>query len=108
MDKSKEEIARDVEETRAAAQRAFREAGEVWSGKNAVASAWRSTKGTYFRAQDKVLGAARASDDQIRSHIYSAVGIAFAVGVIAGFFAIRKRKEKTSRPNKYGNPSRPA
>ena len=109
MERSKEEVARDVEETTAEVQHALREAGEVWSGKNAVASVWRSTKGSYFRAQDKVIDAARVTDDQIRSNIYSSIGIAFAVGTIVGFFATRKPQRKTkNRQNNYGNPSRPA
>jgi len=97
MEKSKEEISRDVEKTRSEAKRALRNVGEVWSGKNAVASAWRSTKGTYFRAQDKVVDAAQATDDRIRSNIYASVGIALGVGAIIGFFATNKpaRKKRT-------------
>jgi ElaB/YqjD/DUF883 family membrane-anchored ribosome-binding protein len=94
MDKSKEEVARDVEQTRSEAKRALRNVGEVWSGKNAVASAWRSTKGTYFRAQDKVLDAAETTDDTIRSHVYASIGIALGVGAIVGFFVTNKPSKK--------------
>jgi ElaB/YqjD/DUF883 family membrane-anchored ribosome-binding protein len=94
MEKSKEEIARDVDQTRSEAKRALRNVGEVWTGKNAVASAWRSTKGSYFRAQDKVVDVAQATDDRIRSNIYASLGIALGVGAIIGFFITDKRSRK--------------
>ena len=97
MEKSKEEVSRDVEQTRAEAKEALRDVGEVWSGKNAVASAWRSTKGTYFRAQDAVVGAAQTTDQTLRSNIYSSLGIAFVVGATVGFFVTRKSTRKSVR-----------
>ncbi|MEO6184276.1 MAG: hypothetical protein ABIP71_14450 [Verrucomicrobiota bacterium] len=95
--KSKKETTRDVEQTRAEAKRAFREAGDVWSGKNAVASAWRSTKGTYLRAQDKVVESVEATDDVIRSNLYSSIGIALGVGAIIGFFCTNKPTRTSGR-----------
>ncbi len=95
--KSKEEATRAVEQTRAEARRAFREAGEVWSGKNAVASMWRSTKGTYFRAQDKMLASAQATDNLIQSKIYSSLGVALGLGVLIGFISTGKSKTRKRR-----------
>ena len=98
-DRSKEEVARDVEQTRAEAKRAVRNAGEVWSGQNAVASAWRSTKGTYFRAHDKVLDGAYAVDDTVHENIYAAIGIALGLGALVGYFATSKplRRKRKNR-----------
>ncbi len=89
-----EEAARDAEQTRSEARRALRNAGDVWSGQNAVASAWRSTKGGYFRAQDKVIETAAVADDAIRTNIYASVGIALGVGAIIGFFVTKKPRHK--------------
>jgi ElaB/YqjD/DUF883 family membrane-anchored ribosome-binding protein len=99
MEKTKEEITRDVERTRARTRAAVENANDVWTGRNAVASAWRSTKGTYFRAQDAVLDTAHSADQTVRSNIYSSVGIALGLGAILGFFltaksSSRKRKRK--------------
>lgn len=96
--KSKEEIARDVEQTRLQAKRVLKEAGEVWSGKNAVASAWRSTKGGYFRAQDKVAQTAETTDEAIRTNIYTSLGVALGVGMILGL--LTRNKSHKARRNK--------
>jgi hypothetical protein len=61
-DRSLKEVRQDVENTRADAKRALRNVGEVWSGRNAVASAWRSTKQTYWRTQDKVADTVYGAD----------------------------------------------
>lgn len=103
MSKSKEEITRDVEKTRSQAKRAVEEVEEVWSGKNAIASAWRSTKDTCFRAQDKVIETKEAIDERITGNIYSSIGIAFGVGAMAGYIVTRRAraKPKRSRKRKY-------
>lgn len=90
MANSKDEVKRDADWTREEAQRALQNVGEVWTGKNAVASAWRSTKGTLYRAQDRVLETAHATDETIRSNIYSSLGIAVGLGALIGFFVTRK------------------
>lgn len=94
MQKSKEEIAEDVEQTRADAKYALENAREVWSGRNAAAATWRSTKGAYFRAQDKIVDTAEAADETIRSNIYSSIGIALGAGALLGFFLARKSKRR--------------
>ncbi len=92
--KSKHEVARDVEVTRAEAQRALRNASEVWSGKNVVASAWRSTKGKYRRTQDRIADSAHASDEALRTHIYSSIGVAVGIGALMGFLFAGKSSRK--------------
>ncbi len=91
--KSKEEIARDVEQTRLQAKHALQNAGEVWTGKNAVASAWRSTKGSYFRAHDKVLETVENTDETIRTNLYSTLGIATGFGALLGFLKAGKSRK---------------
>ena len=95
--RSKEEVARDVEQTRAEAKRAFKNAGQVWSGENAIASAWRSTKGTYFKAHDKVVDSAYAADDLVRENVYATLGISLIVGAALGYFLTNKPQSKKNR-----------
>ena len=94
--KSKEEVLREVEATRANAKFALKDAGEVWSGRNAVAHTWRSTKDKYHRAQEQISESAHAADDTIRHNIYSTLGIAAAIGALAGFLFTGKSKRKKS------------
>lgn len=95
--KSKEEATRDVEQTRAEAKHALRNAGEVWSGENAVASVWRSTKRTYYRVQDKVLDQAYDADKAVRKNIYATLGISLAVGTVLGYFLTNKPPSRKKR-----------
>lgn len=95
--KSKEEIAQDVEETRVEAKRALRNVGDVWKGKNAIASAWRSTKGGYFRAQEMVVDAVETTDDKLRSNIYKSLGITIGIGAILGFFLTNRPRLRKRR-----------
>jgi len=93
--RSKEDIARDVELTRLAAKRAFKNAVDIWSGKNAVASAWRSTRRAYLRTQDKIADTVYAADTVVQENIYVSAGIAAGLGTILGYFL-------TSKPRKRG------
>jgi ElaB/YqjD/DUF883 family membrane-anchored ribosome-binding protein len=88
--RSKEEVAREVEQTRAEAKRATKNATEVWSGRNSVASAWRTTKDKYYDVHDKVADTAHATDEAIRDNLYAALGIALGIGAIVGYFATNK------------------
>jgi len=58
--------------------------------KAAGIAAWEKTKAGYLVAQDKVVEGARVTDRSIRTHPYQALGIAFGVGLLLGFF-IKKR-----------------
>jgi ElaB/YqjD/DUF883 family membrane-anchored ribosome-binding protein len=93
LHRTREEVARDVEQTRAEAKRVFKNAGEVWTGRNAIASAWRSTKGKYFQVHDKVSNAAQTTDETVRENVYAAVGIALGIGAALGYLL-------TSKPRK--------
>jgi ElaB/YqjD/DUF883 family membrane-anchored ribosome-binding protein len=95
--KSKQQVARDVERTRAEAKLALQNAGEVWSGRNAIASAWRSIKGKVHRTQDRIADSAHATDETIRTHIYSTLGIAAGVGALIGFLASGRSSRKKHR-----------
>jgi ElaB/YqjD/DUF883 family membrane-anchored ribosome-binding protein len=93
-DRSLKEVKQDVENTRADAKRALRNVGEVWSGRNAVASAWRSTKQTYWRTQDKVADTVYGADKSVRENVYMSAGIALGVGAILGYFLTNKSRKK--------------
>jgi ElaB/YqjD/DUF883 family membrane-anchored ribosome-binding protein len=95
--RSRQEVARDVESTRNEARRALRNAGEVWSGRNAIASAWRSTKRKYYTAQDKISESAYVADNTVRENVYPSVGIALGVGAILGYFLTRKPQPRHKR-----------
>lgn len=95
--KSLEEARLDVEQTRAEAKRAWRNASEVWSGRNAVASAWRSTKQTYWRTQDKVADKIYEADQTVRNNVYASVGIALGMGALLGYLLTGRPREKRNR-----------
>lgn len=92
--RSKEEVTRDVEQTRLATKRALKNAGEVWSGRNAIASAWRSTKSTYLRTQDKIADTAYVANKQVHQNVYTALGAALGIGAILGYFLTKKPSRK--------------
>jgi ElaB/YqjD/DUF883 family membrane-anchored ribosome-binding protein len=54
------------------------------------AAAWDRAKDIYQSAQDSVVNGAKVADRSIRQNPYQAVGIAFGVGLLAGFLLRRK------------------
>lgn len=94
FNRTKKEVAREVEQTRSEAKRVFRNAGEIWSGRNAMASAWRSTKSKYHQVHDNVSARVHATNDLIRENIYASVCVAVGVGAILGFLSASRKKKK--------------
>jgi len=88
--RSKEEIKREIEESRRDVKVALDETRTTWKGRNAAARAWRSTKQAAAKTTRTVTEKAKATDCAIRDNIYSAIGGAVCVGAVAGFI-IRKR-----------------
>ena len=56
-------------------------------------SAIEKAKDTCERLEAKTVAAAKAADKVVREHPYQAIGIGFAVGLLVGVLAIRKRKD---------------
>lgn len=103
--RTREEITREVEQTRQAAKRAIKNAGEIWTGRNAIASAWRSTKKTYLRTHDKVADTAYVADKTVRENVYVSAGIVLGIGAILGYFFANKlgkseRKKHGTTPHR--------
>jgi ElaB/YqjD/DUF883 family membrane-anchored ribosome-binding protein len=47
-------------------------------------SALESAKETYSKLQDKTVAAAKATDSAVREYPYSALGVAFGIGLLIG------------------------
>ena len=47
-------------------------------------------RGLYQNAQDKAITGAKAADQVIRANPYKAIGIAFGVGLLLGYFRTRR------------------
>ena len=50
-------------------------------------------KGTCQRLEEKTVAAAKTADKAVRAHPYTALGIAFGVGLLVGVLAIRKGRD---------------
>src|SRR3954470_3972123 len=67
-------------------------AGEkVGEARKRLAAALENGKELYGRVRDKAVDGAKATDQAVREHPYQALGIAFAIGALIGFFAVRRR-----------------
>ena len=67
-------------------------AGEkVGEARKRLAAALGNGKEVYGRVRDKAVDGAKATDRAVREHPYQALGIAFAIGALIGFFAVRRR-----------------
>lgn len=58
--------------------------------KNARTAAIESAKAAYQLAQTKARAGAKATDEAIRGHPYTSLGIAFGAGLLIGFLIKRK------------------
>ncbi|MDB6109204.1 MAG: protein of unknown function ElaB [Pedosphaera sp.] len=66
-------------------------AGEkMVAARERLAVALDSAKDTYAQVQKKAIQGAKAADKVVRSHPYQTIGVAFAVGALAGFFWSRR------------------
>ena len=55
-------------------------------------SAIEKTKDACKRLEDRTAAAAKAADKVVREHPYQAIGIGFALGLLIGVLARRKRQ----------------
>ncbi|MDB6026104.1 MAG: hypothetical protein JWM68_2327 [Verrucomicrobiales bacterium] len=53
-------------------------------------AAMESARGAYQASKEKVISGAEATDEAIRENPYTAIGIAFGVGLLIGIVARRK------------------
>jgi ElaB/YqjD/DUF883 family membrane-anchored ribosome-binding protein len=66
-------------------------AGEkVSEARKRLAAALESGKELYGRVRDKAVEGAKAADEAVHEHPYQAIGIAFAVGALAGYLIARR------------------
>jgi ElaB/YqjD/DUF883 family membrane-anchored ribosome-binding protein len=66
-------------------------AGEqVAEARKRLAAALESGKEVCGRVRDKAVEGAQAADEAVRAHPYQAIGIAFGLGAIVGYLAVRR------------------
>ena len=66
-------------------------AGEkVSAARKRLAAALESAKEIAGRVRDKAVEGAKAADEAVRDHPYQAIGIAFGVGALVGYLAMRR------------------
>ena len=66
-------------------------AGEkVSEARKRLAAALESGKEIYGRARDKAVKGANVADQAVHEHPYQAIGIAFGVGALIGYLAVRR------------------
>ncbi len=66
-------------------------AGEkVSEARKRLAAALESGKQIFGRVKDKAVEGAKATDEAVHEHPYQAIGIAFGVGALIGYFAARR------------------
>jgi ElaB/YqjD/DUF883 family membrane-anchored ribosome-binding protein len=68
----------------------------AWKAKAKVAgtAAWDATKSAYEAAQEKTVACTKATDEAIRENPYIAMGVAFGLGALLGFFLTRGGSEE--------------
>jgi len=66
-------------------------AGEkVSEARKRLAAALESGKKILGRVKDKAVEGAKATDEAVHEHPYQAIGIAFGVGALIGYFVARR------------------
>jgi ElaB/YqjD/DUF883 family membrane-anchored ribosome-binding protein len=66
-------------------------AGEkVGEARKRLAVALDNAKEVVGRVRDKAVEGAQAADEAVREHPYQAIGIAFGVGALLGYLAVRR------------------
>ena len=63
---------------------------KVSEARKRLAAALDSGKEIYGRVRAKAVDGAQSADQAVREHPYQAMGIAFALGAIVGFLAVRQ------------------
>jgi ElaB/YqjD/DUF883 family membrane-anchored ribosome-binding protein len=63
---------------------------KVAEARTRLAAALESTKEIVGRVRDKAVEGAQAADGAVRDNPYQAIGIAFGVGALVGYLAMRR------------------
>jgi ElaB/YqjD/DUF883 family membrane-anchored ribosome-binding protein len=63
---------------------------KVGEARKRLAAALDSAKEIAGRVRDKAVEGAKAADQAVRDKPYQAIGIAFAVGAVVGYFVMRR------------------
>jgi ElaB/YqjD/DUF883 family membrane-anchored ribosome-binding protein len=98
MNKQMQEVSNDVgtlaENARALVAATADVAGEkIAEARQQLGAALESGKELYGCVRDKAVEGARAADETVRDHPYSAIGLAFGAGAIVGFLLTRRNGE---------------
>jgi ElaB/YqjD/DUF883 family membrane-anchored ribosome-binding protein len=81
----KENVSNALKSGENAASQTTEEIGnQVEEARSKLNSALESLKGTYAKAQEKTVAAARATDTAVRENLYQSIGIAFGIGLLIG------------------------
>ena len=94
--RDKDEITRDIEQSRREVKEALQATKHAWVERNPAVLAWRATRDKAEVVKLKTAAKARATDDKVRSNIYKSLGIAAGVGLLAGFI-FRWRAQRAKR-----------
>lgn len=86
--KSHDGISKLTEDAHALMSTTSEAAGE---SRNRLAAALERGKEVYGRIQGKAIDCTKATDKALRDHPYRAMGIAFAVGALVGYFVVPRR-----------------
>jgi ElaB/YqjD/DUF883 family membrane-anchored ribosome-binding protein len=62
----------------------------VADARKRLAAALDNAKDIAGRVRDKAVEGAQAADEAVREHPYQAIGIAFGVGALIGYLAMRR------------------
>ncbi len=96
--RTKDEIARDIENNRREMRSAFLNTKETVKTRNPAALAWGASKRTYSRAKEATVARAQQADNVVRQNIYRGIGIALLAGAITGCILALKKRKSTRCP----------
>ena len=63
---------------------------KVSEARKRLAAALDSAKEIAGRVRDKAVEGAKAADEAVREHPYQAIGVAFGIGALLGYLAMRR------------------
>ena len=90
-----DDMGRLAEDARALMSATADVAGEkVADARKRLAAALDNAKDIAGRVRDKAVEGAQAADEAVREHPYQAIGIAFGVGALIGYLAMRRCSRK--------------
>lgn len=97
--RSKEQITRDMDRTRARACDLIDDTRYMFVERNPAVRAWRATRRTYGQVRDRIVAGgkavasgARSTHRFIKTKPYQSLGIALGAGALIGFLSTGKRR----------------